>query len=152
MKAIVFGVALFALGAASATAAVPGNSASVVASTYKAGSPVALTFNLSYPMQCGNPGETLVVRLPAGMKVPASIGAAAVRVNGGTARSVTTHGSTVAIGIAKKQWITCDLLGMGKLSVVIGARAGLANPAAKGVYGFQVAIGPVRGTPKLRIS
>jgi hypothetical protein len=44
------------------------------------------------------------------------------------------------------------VLGIGKLSVVIGTRAGLANPKAAGVYGFPIAIGRVLGTPKLRIN
>jgi hypothetical protein len=150
MRTILVSLVLLALGAAVAGAA--RNSASVAASTYKRGAPVALTFNLTYPMQCGNPGQNLTVRLPAGMTVPREIAPATVHVNGKVAKAVTLHGSTVSIAIAKKQWLTCDVLGMGKLSVVIAAGAGLTNPKTPGVYGFPVAIGTVLGTPKLRIT
>jgi hypothetical protein len=43
------------------------------------------------------------------------------------------------------------VLGIGSLSVVIGAKAGLANPRIAGVYSFRVAVGTIHGTPKLRI-
>jgi hypothetical protein len=86
------------------------------------------------------------------MRAPARINPVAVRVNGAIPKSVTTNGSTVSISIAEKQWLSCNLLGMGKLSVVIGTAAGLANPKRAGVYGFPVAIGAIRGTPVLRIT
>jgi hypothetical protein len=152
MRAIVATFALLLLGAGASVAAAGGSSASVTASTSKPGAPVELTFNLNYPMECGNPGRTLTVRLPAGMRAPDRISPGAVRVNGTKPKTVETHGSMVSIPIAQKQWLTCKLLGMGKLSVVIGTSAGLANPKAAGVYGFPIAIGAIRGTPTLRIT
>ena len=149
MRPLFVTLVLFALGAAAAGAA--GNTASVAASTSKHGAPVALTFKLSYPMQCGNPGRTLTVQLPASMKVPPSIERQTVRVNGSAATSVKLRGSTVSIAIGSKQWLDCKVRGSGKLSVVITAGAGLANPSSPGVYGFPVAIDRILGNPKLRL-
>ena len=103
-------------------------------------------------MPCGNPGQTLTVRLPSNMGVPASISPGAVLVNGKTAKSVSRHGSTLSIAIAEKNWLKCNVLGIGSISVVIGAKVGLANPRRAGVYGFRVAIGTIHGTPKLRVN
>ena len=152
MRAIVAVLAVLVLGATVSVAAAAPSSASVAASTYKPGAPVELTFNLNYPMECGNPGRTLTVRLPAGMRAPARINPVAVRVNGAIPKTVETNGSTVSIPIGVRQWLTCKLLGMGKLSVVIGTAAGIANPKTAGVYGFPIAIGTIHGTPVLRIS
>jgi hypothetical protein len=151
MKAIAASLAALACAAA-AQAGVPANTASVSASTYAKGKPVALTFSLKYKMPCGSPGKTMTLLMPAGMTVPARIERHAVLVNGAAASSVATHGLTVSIGLAKKQWITCDVLGMGTLSVVVGRKAGLANPVKPGVYGIRLAIGPIKGTPQLRIT
>jgi hypothetical protein len=151
MRAILLSLAVLALGASTASAAMPPNSASVSASTSKRGAPVALTIDLNYAMPCGNPGQTLTVQLPASMKVPPEIAPAAVRVNGVVPTTITTRGSTLRIAIATKQWIRCDVLGMGRLSVVIGAGAGLANPSSPGIYSFPVAIGRVLGAPRLRV-
>jgi hypothetical protein len=146
-------VTAFVTIAAAQGAALPTRGASVSASTYKAGAkPVALTFKLDYEMPCGNPGQTLAVQLPSNMGVPASISPGSVLVNGKTAKSVSRHGSTLSIAIAEKHWLRCNVLGFGSLSVVIGAKAGLANPRTPGVYGFRIAVGTVHGTPKLRIS
>jgi hypothetical protein len=150
MRLLLATLVLFALGAAAAGAA--GNTASVAASTSKHGAPVALTFRLLYPMQCGNPGRTLTVQLPTGMKLPPVIARQTVRVNGSAATSVTLRGSTVSIAIGKRQWLDCKLRGAGLLPVVIGAGAGLANPSSPGIYGFPVAIGTVLGIPRLRIT
>ena len=152
MRAIVATLAVLLLGTGASVAVAARSSASVVASTYKPGAPVELTFNMSYPMQCGNPGRMLTVRLPAQMRTPARINPVTVRVNGAIPKTVKTNGSTVSIPIEQKQWITCDVLGMGKLSVVIGTAAGLSNPKTAGVYGFPIAIGAIRGTPMLRIT
>jgi hypothetical protein len=150
MRLLLATLVVFALGAAAAGAA--GNTASVAASTSTHGAPVALTFSLTYPMQCGNPGRTLTVQLPANMKLPPVIAPQTVRVNGSASTSVKLHGSTVSIAIGRKQWLDCKVRGAGTLSVVIAAGAGLANPRSPGVYGFPVAIGQVRGIPKLRVT
>jgi hypothetical protein len=152
MRRLAVTLVVFALGAAVAGAAVPGNSASITASTSKRGAPVGLTFTFRYPMPCGNPGTRLVVRMPAGMTLPHSIAAGTVFVDGQVARPVSLEGSIVTIPIAKKQWLSCNLLGMDSLTVQIGTAAGLANPKRTGVYGFPIVIGTIHGTPKLRIT
>jgi hypothetical protein len=152
MKAFAASMAVLLFGAAASVAAAGGSSASVVASSYKPGAKVALTFSMKYPMQCADPGRTLVIRLPDGMSKPARINPVTVRVNGAIPKTVNTSGSAVSIQIGQKQWITCDLVGMGNLSVVIGTAAGLTNPKKTGVYGFPIAIGTIHGTPMLRIT
>jgi hypothetical protein len=152
VRAIVatFGLCLF--GATASVATAGGGHASIGASTYEPGAPVALTFRMSYPMQCADPGRTLTVRLPTAMHTPARIEATAVRVNGAVPKTVELRGSTVSIGLAEKPWISCDLVAMGNLSVVIRARAGLTNPKSLGIYSFPIAIDGIHGTPKLRIT
>ena len=152
MRAFVASIAVLVFGAAASVAAAGGSSASVVASTYKPGAKVELTFSMKYPMQCADPGRTLTIRLPAEMRTPARINPVTVRVNGAIPKTVKTNGSAVSIQIGQKQWITCDVVGMGNLSVVIGTAAGLTNPKTAGIYGFPIAIGAIHGTPQLRIT
>jgi len=137
---------------AAATAAAPSRSASVTSSSYSAGAkPVALTFRLTYEMQCDNPGKSLVVSLPAAMSVPTKIPPSAVLVNGSRPASVSRSGPKITVSIGESHWLTCKTLNFGSLTVVIGRKAGLGNPKAKGIYGFGVAVGAIKGTPQLRI-
>jgi hypothetical protein len=137
-----------------ASAAVPQRGAYVITSSTAARAiPVALTVSLTFEMQCGNPGRSpLTLTLPPQMTVPVRIAASSVLVDGKPAKSVTTHGSKVTIAIAQPHFLTCDVIGMSTLTVMIGKRAGLGNPKTAGIYAFHVAIGPVKGAPKLRIT
>ncbi len=145
---------LLSVVAAGAQAALPPQSASVAASTYKPGARSALTFVMNYLMQCGNPGAgPLVLKLPSAMTVPASLGRRSVIVNGSPAASVKQRGSTLTVGIPQKTGgVTCDVIAMGKLTVVIPRTAGLRNPKASGIYAFRVVVGPLDVVPKIRIS
>jgi hypothetical protein len=140
--------------AGTAQAALPAPSASVADSSHKPGAAAALTIVMNYEMQCGNPGAgPLLLKLPAAMTIPASLGPSRVLLNGSPAASVKTQASTLTIGIPQKTGgVTCDVIGPGKLTVVIPKTAGLRNPKANGTYTFRVAIGPLDVTPKLRIS
>ncbi|HEX4520926.1 MAG TPA: hypothetical protein VH063_15200 [Gaiellaceae bacterium] len=140
--------------ASTAQAAFPSQSASVAASTYKPGARSALTFQMNYLMQCGNPGAgPLVLKLPTAIAIPASLGPSSVLVNGSPAASLKKHGSTLTVGIPQKTaGITCDVVALGKLTVVIPRAAGLHNPKANGIYSFRVTIGPLDVVPKIRIS
>jgi hypothetical protein len=102
-------------------------------------------------MQCDNPGKSLVVSLPSAMRVPSKITASAVLVNGSRAASVSQSGSKLTVAIGEAHWLKCKTLNFGSLTVVIGRKAGLGNPKAKGIYGFGVAVGAITGTPQLRI-
>jgi hypothetical protein len=154
VAAALFACAVAAVSAAGATAVVPPRTASVIASSTAAGAkPVALVYKLTFEMQCGDPGNTpLTLRLPAGMTVPESIPASAVRLNGDPATSVKSSGTSLVVSIEQKTFIKCGVVGMGTLTVVIGKSAGLGNPKAAGVYAFPIAIGAMRGVPKMRIS
>ncbi len=140
--------------AATAQAALPPQSASVAASTYKAGARTALTVQANYLMQCGSPGAgPVLLKLPAAMTIPSSLGPGSVLVDGSPAASVKLRGSSLTVGIPQKTGgITCDVIGMGKLIIVIPRTAGLRNPAKNGIYAFRVTVGPIDLAPKIRIS
>jgi hypothetical protein len=140
--------------AAAAQAALPPQTASVSGSTYKPGARTALTVQMNYEMQCGNPGAgPVVVKLPTAMTIPSSLGPGSVLVNGAPAASVKLRGSTLTVGIPQKTGgITCDVISVGKLVVVIPRRAGLRNPKANGIYTFRVVVGPLDVMPKIRVS
>jgi hypothetical protein len=150
--AAVLGLALVA--SATAGAAVPHRSASVLTSSTKPGAkPVALMLGMTFEMQCGNPGKgPLSITLPARMTIPKKIAAGAVTVDGKHAKGVAVHGRRLVISLAQPHFLTCDVIGSGTVRVVVARSAGLGNPKKAGIYAFRVAIGPVKGTPKLRIA
>ncbi|HEY4348042.1 MAG TPA: hypothetical protein VGM80_10670 [Gaiellaceae bacterium] len=155
MKKFALVVVALLLGcAAAASAAVPQRSVSVLTSSTKPGAkPVALMLSLTYEMQCGNPGRTpLTLTLPSQMTAPAKLSRSEVLLNGKPAKSAVIHGSKVTITIEQPQFLTCDVIGMGTLKVVILKKAGLGNPKKPGIYGFPIEIGPIKGTPMLRIA
>jgi hypothetical protein len=139
--------------AAVAQAALPPPTASVSATSHKPGAQTALTFVMSYEMQCGSPGAgPVLLTLPHGMTAPSSVDPSSVLVNGAAAASVKQHGSLLTIGIKQRTGVMCDVIGPGKLTVAIPRSSGLRNPTANGTYAFHVVIGPVDADPKLRIS
>lgn len=138
------GLALAAALAVSATllvapaGALPGplQSSSVSVSSLVAGMrPVTLTLTLQYDMQCGYPGPgPVVVTLPRGEAIPATLAASAVLVDGHRATSVSLSGRTVSVGLAPEPPIMCDVIGPGRLVIAFTRSAGLGNPARKGGY------------------
>jgi hypothetical protein len=145
---------LLSAGAAGAHAALPQPTASVSASSHEPGAETALTVVMSYEMQCGSPGAgPVLLTLPHGMSVPPSLGPSSVLVNGAPAVSVKVHGSLLTVGIPQRTGgIICDVIGPGKLTVVIPKTTGLRNPKTKGTYPFHVVIGPLDARPTIRIS
>jgi hypothetical protein len=128
-------------------------SAAIAASSYKHGAkPVALTYKLSYEMQCGNPGQgPLTLAFPSQVAVP-KVSAADVLLNGMAAPAVRRNGSTLVVSFPAPPAIMCDVIGMGTLTVTITKAAGFANPKAAGLYAFPVTSDKISATPKLRIS
>lgn len=116
-------------------AAVPLPSATAVASPDRAGAHAALILRLHYEMICGQPGRgPATVALPAAYGVPGSIAAAAVRVQGKPAPSVTVAGHVVSVGLPKPPEVTCMSIAPGVLTVAFTPAARLRNPAAAGTY------------------
>jgi hypothetical protein len=110
----------------------------LTASSHAAGARnVKLTVVLQYEMQCGYPGFTSAqLTLPG--TVRAQIARTAVLVNGKPARAVSVRGHVVSVGMPRKPQILCDVIGPGRLTVVLTARAGVANPAKAGAYRVAV--------------
>jgi hypothetical protein len=98
---------------------------------------VRTTIVLQYEMQCGYPGSAPAqITLPG--VVPAHIARTAVLVNGKPARSVAVRGHTVAVGMPARPQIMCDVIGPGRLTIVVRSRARIANPANAGAYRVMV--------------
>jgi hypothetical protein len=142
-------------GSSLAAVPLPPQSAGVSESTSTAGArPVALTFILRYQMQCGNPGKgPVTLTLPSAMTVPAKIAKSSVLLNGKTPPSVTSRGTKIVVGIAQPSFVTCDVIGVGKLTIVLKRSAGIGNPKTKGVYTFNVQVGKfIKGQPLMRVT
>lgn len=118
--------------------ALPGplQSSSVTVSSLASGThPVVLSLTLQYEMQCGYPGPgPVVVTLPRGEAVPATLAPSAVLVDGHHAPSISVSGRAVSIGLAPEPQIMCDVIGPGRLVIDFTRGAGLGNPARKGSY------------------
>ena len=139
--------------AAAAPTPQPGAAASVSSSSTRAGaSPVALTLQLHYEMQCGSPGRgPLTIRLPAQMSAPPRIAKAAVRLNGKAPASVTVGGSGIVIGIPPRRGVMCDVVEPGTLTVVLESSAGIGNPKSAGAYTFTALEGSQTFRATLRV-
>jgi len=96
--------------------------------------PAALRLSLRTELQCGRLGEgPIVVVLPAAERVPASLQAGDVLVNG-KALDATLAGHVASIALPKTTGFTCDVIGPGTVSVVFTEAASLGNPLAPGTY------------------
>jgi hypothetical protein len=139
VRLVLVSTALAALLAGATYAAAP-HSATVTASPSGAGArPAALTVRLSYEMQCGYPGPgPIIVRLPAGERVPATIAPSALLVNGKPAPGVHVAGRAVSIDLPPRPAIMCDVIGPGTAKVVFTRAAGLGNPTRAGSYTVTV--------------
>jgi hypothetical protein len=139
VRVVLVSTVVAAVLAGAASAAAP-QSATVTVSPSRAGArPAALTVRLSYEMQCGYPGPgPIVVQLPAGERVPATIAPSALLVNGKPAPGVRVAGRTVSIDLPARPAIMCDVIGPGTATVVFTRAAGLGNPAGAGSYTVTV--------------
>lgn len=137
---------VFATGAAASSADM-----SVTSSSYAAGARgVRLTVVLRYEIQCGYPGAAPVVLTLPG-RIPAKVRAATVLVDGKPTRSVTVHGHELTIAMPPRPAIMCDSITMGRLTLVLTAGAGVANPAAAGSYSVHASKGSLRFAARLAI-
>ena len=135
--AVTIGAALSTGGAAAAkpSADNPGlNSVSASLSSARAGArPVAVTLTMRMELQCGRlVGGTLVVRLPAQERVPATVAATAVQVAGKPAGAVTVKGHALTVAIPHPQGVMCDSIGPGKLTLILMRTANLGTPSLPG--------------------
>jgi hypothetical protein len=144
-----------ALPAAAAGAAVVAGPASATLSTNRAGArPVALTVSLHTELQCGRIMGigALVLRLPAAMRVPSTIHAAAVLVGGKPVGSVVVAGHSLTIALAPPRGAMCDSIIMGVAKIVVTRAAGLGNPRAPGTYAVKLTHGSQTFSAPLKIA
>jgi len=114
----------------------PETGASLVLSNSRAGvRPVALTLELRYEMQCGNPGTgSLLVDLPSQMQVPSRFPSGSARLDGKSVALTFAARSELRIPLPPRPGILCDLIGPGTLTLVVTKQAGIGNPTAAGTY------------------
>jgi hypothetical protein len=135
---------------------IPAPSIAVTLSTLHAGArPVAVTLRLRYEMQCGWPGPgSLVIRFPAAMRLPATLPAGAVLVNGTGAFAAGPTGASrdLTVGLPKRPQLMCDAIGPGTLTVAFTRAARLGNPHAAGSYVLRVTHGADRFSGRFAIT
>ena len=137
-----------------AGAAAPPGPLTAQAVPARAGSrPAELRLAFRTELQCGRVGPgPVIVALPSAERIPASIRAGAVLVNGAAPRSVTRTGSVISLAIPPAHGITCNVIGPGTISIVFTRAAGLGNPAASGTYRVSVRAGGRAATGNLVVS
>ena len=137
---------VFATGAVAAS-----GDMAVTSSSYVAGARgVRLTVVLHYEIQCGYPGATPVeLTLPG--HVPATVRTSTVLVDGKPTRSVTVHGHQLTIAMPPPREVMCDSITMGRLTLVLTAGAGVANPTAAGSYSVHASKGSLQFAARLAI-
>jgi hypothetical protein len=143
--AVVCGAAL-ASGAA-AVAAPPGAEgsdwASASLSSAAAGArPVALVVALHTELQCGRlRAGTVAIAFPAAMKLPKTVPASAVAVQGRRPAGVTLSGRTLSISPAPPVGVMCNVIAPGVARILVSKAALLGNPASAGTYPLGVRYG-----------
>jgi hypothetical protein len=154
--AVVCGAAL-ATGAA-AFAAPPGAEgsdwASASLSNASAGTrPVALVVSLHAELQCGRlRGRTVALTFPAAMRLPRTMSASEIAVQGGRPSGVKLAGRTLTIAIAPPAGMMCDSIAPGTAKILISRAAQLGNPASAGTYPLAVRYGAETLNASLKIT
>jgi hypothetical protein len=140
--AVVCGAAL-ATGAA-AVAAPPGAEgsdwASASLSSVHAGArPVALVVSLHTELQCGKlRGGALAVTFPAAARLPRTMSASAIAVDGKQPISVKLAGRTLSITMSPPTGVICDVIAEGTAKILVTRDAKLGNPPVAGTYKLVV--------------
>lgn len=111
-------------------------SAAVALSSYHVGArPVVVKLTLRYLMQCGYPGpDPIVITFPQRERVPATIAAAHVLVDGKPAPAVKVSGRVVTVSLPPPPQVMCDVIGRGAVKVAFTRAARLGNPTKVGKY------------------
>ena len=145
VAAVVCGAAL-ATGAA-AVAAPPGAEtsdwAAVSLSSAAAGArPVAVLVSLHTELQCGRlRGRSIDLVFPAAAKLPNTVSAGAVSVQGKRPAGVKVAGRTLSIAMAPPTGVMCDVIAPGVAKILVTRAARVGNPSSAGTYAFSVRYG-----------
>lgn len=129
--------------AASALAASAGRATAALSSSKAGAKHVTMTVSLTTELQCGRlmGSRTLVVTLPAKARIAKTVPATAVLVSGKAVSQVAVAGRVLTLSLAPPSGMMCDSITTGIAKVVVGATAGLRNPAAPGGYTVRVVHG-----------
>lgn len=143
--AVVCGAAL-ATGAA-AVAAPPGAEGSDWAaaslSSVRAGArPVVLVVSFHTELQCGRlRGNTLALTFPTAARLPRTMHASAIAVQGRQPSSVKLANRTLSITMSRPTGVMCNVIAPGTVKILVSRAAQLGNPAAAGAYKLVVHYG-----------
>lgn len=143
--AVVCGAAL-ATGAA-AVAAPPGAegsdwAATTLSSAHAGARPVALVVSLHTELQCGKlRGGSLALTFPAAARLPRTIAASAIAVQGVRPSSVRLVRRTLSITMPRPAGMTCMVIGPGTAKILVSRAAQVGNPATAGAYKLGVHYG-----------
>jgi hypothetical protein len=154
--AVVCGAALATGAAAVAAPPVAEGSdwASARLSNVHAGArPVALVVSLHTELQCGKlRRNALALVFPAAARLPRTMSASEIAVDGKRPRSVKLTGRTLSITIAPPTGVMCNVIAPGTAKILVSRAAQLGNPAAAGTYKLAVRYGTQTLTAQLRIT
>lgn len=108
---------------------------SVQLSTHLAGArDVAVTLRFETAYVCGVPRGPVVVTFPAAERVPATMQAASVLVDGKAAGRVSVSGRAASVEAAAPGGVTCHSIRLGTETVAFSPSAHLGNPSRAGRY------------------
>ena len=153
--AVVCGAAL-ATGAA-AVAAPPGAegsdwAAASLSSVHVGARPVALVVSLHTELQCGRlRGGTLALTFPAAARLPRTMHASAIAVQGKQPSSVKLAKRTLSITMPPPVGVMCNVIAPGTAKIVVSPAAQVGNPPAAGTYKLTVHYGTESLEATLRI-
>lgn len=116
-----------------------GDDLTVKLSSHQAGAK-AVTLTLTYPamLQCGRPRAAAGIHLPASVPLPSKIAASDVRMNGHLVASVVIRKHVLTVTAPRLTGMICDSITTGKVTLIVGAGARIANPARAGTYTASV--------------
>lgn len=154
--AVVCGAAL--VTGAGAVAAPPGAegtdwAAASLSNAHAGTRPVALVVSLHTELQCGRlRGRAVALTFPAATRLPRTISASAITVEGKRPSSAKLAGRTLSIALAPPTGVICDSIGPGTAKILISRAAQLGNPASAGTYSLGVRYGTETLSAPLKIT
>ena len=113
-----------------------------LSSAHAGARPVALVVSLHTELQCGKlRGRALGLTFPAAARLPRTVSASAIAVDGKQPSSVTLAKRTLSITMAPPAGVICNVIAPGTATILVSRAARLGNPAAAGTYPLVVHYG-----------
>jgi hypothetical protein len=108
--------------------------------------PAALTVVVpSFPFRCGHVVGSMRVTLPPAFRVPATIAADAVRLNGVSASRLAVSGRNVVVTAPVQHGVTCQVVVAERLTLVFTKAAGIGASPGKYVAPVRYGVRTYRG-------